>query len=108
FFLHAEDGIRGKLVTGVQTCALPISAVLGRVHVEQMAEWRGVGGRLLLGKDPEPRGDDEPPVVAQDGATVLVAGDRPEGQHPRRSEERRVGRERWSRRSSGPAEAQAW
>jgi len=33
-----------------------------------MAEWRGVGGRLLLGKDPEPRGDDEPPVVAQDGA----------------------------------------
>src|SRR5215207_2263963 len=27
FFLQAEDGIRGPLVTGVQTCALPI---LGR------------------------------------------------------------------------------
>src|SRR5205823_2531443 len=24
FFFHAEDGIRAKLVTGVQTCALPI------------------------------------------------------------------------------------
>src|SRR5205823_8197855 len=26
FFFQAEDGIRDKLVTGVQTCALPISA----------------------------------------------------------------------------------
>src|SRR5205823_8815420 len=25
FFFQAEDGIRDKLVTGVQTCALPIS-----------------------------------------------------------------------------------
>src|SRR5205823_11096049 len=29
FFFQAEDGIRDKLVTGVQTCALPIC--LGRV-----------------------------------------------------------------------------
>src|SRR5205823_686428 len=35
FFFQAEDGIRDKLVTGVQTCALPI--------------WRGVG----LGADAE-------------------------------------------------------
>src|SRR6266496_4977248 len=27
FFLQAEDGIRDLYVTGVQTCALPISAV---------------------------------------------------------------------------------
>src|SRR6266545_6254731 len=27
FFFQAEDGIRDKLVTGVQTCALPISGV---------------------------------------------------------------------------------
>src|SRR2546425_3397134 len=27
FFFQAEDGIRDKLVTGVQTCALPISVV---------------------------------------------------------------------------------
>src|SRR2546425_13354398 len=30
FFFQAEDGIRDKLVTGVQTCALPIS-----VHIEE-------------------------------------------------------------------------
>src|SRR2546425_10238107 len=35
FFFQAEDGIRDKLVTGVQTCALPIS------------ERPGVGARLL-------------------------------------------------------------
>src|SRR2546425_6246639 len=28
FFFQAEDGIRDKLVTGVQTCALPISRAL--------------------------------------------------------------------------------
>src|SRR2546425_48169 len=27
FFFQAEDGIRDKLVTGVQTCALPISGL---------------------------------------------------------------------------------
>src|SRR5687767_15685327 len=27
FFFQAEDGIRHKLVTGVQTCALPISSI---------------------------------------------------------------------------------
>src|SRR5207244_7238197 len=32
FFFQAEDGIRDDLVTGVQTCALPIFAVEG--------EWR--------------------------------------------------------------------
>ena len=29
FFFQAEDGIRDRLVTGVQTCALPISANSG-------------------------------------------------------------------------------
>src|SRR4030067_2992838 len=29
FFFQAEDGIRDKLVTGVQTCALPISTIDG-------------------------------------------------------------------------------
>src|SRR5229473_6871867 len=28
FFFQAEDGIRDKLVTGVQTCALPISSAI--------------------------------------------------------------------------------
>src|SRR5699024_11612726 len=30
FFFQAEDGIRDRNVTGVQTCALPISLVLSR------------------------------------------------------------------------------
>src|SRR2546428_13682782 len=30
FFFQAEDGIRDLIVTGVQTCALPISAASGR------------------------------------------------------------------------------
>src|SRR5690349_24158336 len=30
FFFQAEDGIRDLYVTGVQTCALPISLELGR------------------------------------------------------------------------------
>src|SRR2546427_7543380 len=29
FFFQAEDGIRDLTVTGVQTCALPISAIVG-------------------------------------------------------------------------------
>ena len=29
FFLQAEDGIRDRIVTGVQTCALPISFTNG-------------------------------------------------------------------------------
>ena len=31
FFFQAEDGIRDYDVTGVQTCALPISSMLGIV-----------------------------------------------------------------------------
>src|SRR5438034_3805621 len=30
FFFQAEDGIRDHCVTGVQTCALPISAAMSR------------------------------------------------------------------------------
>ena len=33
FFFQAEDGIRGRLVTGVQTCALPICAKDSRVNI---------------------------------------------------------------------------
>ena len=36
FFFQAEDGIRDKLVTGVQTCALPIWLKL-RVPAENRA-----------------------------------------------------------------------
>src|ERR1041384_4546329 len=44
FFFQAEDGIRDKLVTGVQTCALPIwltaSAISGSFHWLTFCIWR--------------------------------------------------------------------
>src|SRR5438034_11468301 len=72
FFFRAEDGIRGHCVTGVQTCALPISFALL------------VGVVFLLGATSTIAG---PVAVAAIVATVAM-----------RSEERRVGKEcrcRW-------------
>src|SRR2546425_8720961 len=36
FFFQAEDGIRDKLVTGVQTCALPISLAFSTVSAQRV------------------------------------------------------------------------
>src|SRR5215207_10666689 len=38
FFFQAEDGIRAPLVTGVQTCALPISTWIGQL-ITQWFNW---------------------------------------------------------------------
>ena len=38
FFFQAEDGIRGRLVTGVQTCALPIFIDQPRIAAVDLAE----------------------------------------------------------------------
>src|SRR2546422_9138095 len=41
FFFQAEDGIRDVAVTGVQTCALPISfAISLGVVPEEISEWK--------------------------------------------------------------------
>src|SRR3989441_6933186 len=40
FFFQAEDGIRDKLVTGVQTCALPISSAAGRSNVSRAGSFK--------------------------------------------------------------------
>src|SRR5205823_9591430 len=48
FFFQAEDGIRDKLVTGVQTCALPISRGAASAR-----DGRAVGARTGAG-DEEP------------------------------------------------------
>src|SRR3989441_6668354 len=91
FFFQAEDGIRDKLVTGVQTCALPISPVL-------------VEGRL--GRD-RLRKDGNAFVTRRSGERFSrsqleqIAAETPERLSPNvlRSEERRVGKEcrsRWS------------
>src|SRR3989441_7477168 len=61
FFFQAEDGIRDKLVTGVQTCALPISEqrVLDRLFVVHgfapAGSTQGHGGhrqKIDAGQDP--------------------------------------------------------
>src|SRR5207247_3682212 len=89
FFFQAEDGIRGPLVTGVQTCALPISLVgrqrgrlVGGGQVVVVAAWVAFASGLL----------------APAAAGRRWPGRR--GRVARRSEERRVGNargERWVR-----------
>src|SRR5690349_25160116 len=76
FFFQAEDGIRDLYVTGVQTCALPISAGSQSVaHGKQLESATPRGGR-------------------REGETRSG---------PRRSEERRVGKECRSRWSASPS-----
>src|SRR5687768_17795736 len=80
FFFQAEDGIRDVAVTGVQTCALPIS--------EAVADDRGPGG--VSGDRGSARGRVLP------GRTIQY---RTLDRRLWRSEERRVGKEcrsRWS------------
>src|SRR2546425_8912093 len=38
FFFQAEDGIRDKLVTGVQTCALPIFVLKALAKIEPLTK----------------------------------------------------------------------
>src|SRR5262249_57230210 len=79
FFFQAEDGIRDWSVTGVQTCALPISRHRHRA---------GGPRRRLLWRERH----GEAPRVQPGGAEPAIA-------LRRRSEERRVGKEcraRWS------------
>src|SRR5260370_446929 len=81
FFFQAEDGIRDSSVTGVQTCALPISAM---AFARQMLGLNEVGKTTYLGF----------PAVRLESSTMHR--DRVE---LARSEERRVGKEcrsRWS------------
>src|SRR5438552_18852070 len=62
FFFQAEDGIRDDLVTGVQTCALPIWARAGspasrttRLSPVQRLTQVAEQVRRWMGEDPEPK-----------------------------------------------------
>src|SRR5699024_11697020 len=86
FFFQAEDGIRDRNVTGVQTCALPI--LLG--HEVFSAKLNGTdvsydGTRLTLENLQESN-----EVVVSSSSPYSTTG---EGLHRYRSEERRVGKE---------------
>src|SRR5207248_4342673 len=92
FFFQAEDGIRDRTVTGVQTCALPISLV---VPVRPAAADRRDAAPGRADRPGGPRLGDrhgEAAIVRRGvfaGAGPL-AGD---PGAPGRSEERRVGKE---------------
>src|SRR5699024_11229119 len=65
-FVQAEDGIRDRNVTGVQTCALPISALCGIQH--------GLSSTPLLA-DPEGRRRYASGAAREDRAAHRVRGD---------------------------------
>src|SRR5258706_4677229 len=93
FFFQAEDGIRDWSVTGVQTCALPIS-----VRELALALFQAVMNRRhhVVGFREYSVGEIELPVFQNVHFDALQDAEAP----PReRSEERRVGKEcrsRWS------------
>src|SRR5262249_58280068 len=85
FLFQAEDGIRYWSVTGVQTCALPISLRRGR----RRSECRGRGSaRGRRGHADQIRLRREAEIVGRE-----LARDRERVVAVERSEERRVGRE---------------
>src|SRR2546425_9268505 len=89
FFFQAEDGIRDKLVTGVQTCALPISRVHPAVLVA-LERHHHLGGRERARRAHGGRLTDVEGAVLRSLRLDVVQD---------RSEERRVGKEcrsRWS------------
>src|SRR2546421_9439450 len=92
FFFQAEDGIRDLIVTGVQTCALPISKD-ARVPVT-----RTLGASGSLCRLPHFSADGFGHLLGADGGGIVAVGFHVVGD-VFRSEERRVGKEcrsRWS------------
>src|SRR5260370_11249301 len=92
FFFQAEDGIRYSSVTGVQTCALPISDQF----IVALFAWALLGfGNIYCGL--ARRALDV--AIANVKNKTSMALTRSMAYHPevQRSEERRVGKERRSR-----------
>src|SRR5207247_8177300 len=90
FFFQAEDGIRDPLVTGVQTCALPIFNANAAAGV--LANDKGVGLLETAVTTAPTKGT---VTVQSDGSFLYTANANVSGID--RSEERRVGKEGRSR-----------
>src|SRR5207248_6776452 len=98
FFFQAEDGIRDRTVTGVQTCALPIYVL--RLHGETSRVELRLQGAAQVSRlhDVWIQSRVRPGRVALvSHAPILPVADR-------RSEERRVGKECRSRGAGGRVE----
>src|SRR5207248_8637497 len=91
FFFQADDGIRDRTVTGVQTCALPISTGLGFVTdiLVYATESRADIARALLGAACQATGSSARLELYGSGSLYQRLGPR----HGPRSEERRAGKE---------------
>src|SRR2546429_3044297 len=79
FFFQAEDGIRDVAVTGVQTCALPISALMGAaMGLVDARAFDALSGRVVFFAVPaEEYGDIEWRVAqARAGKLEFLGGDR--------------------------------
>src|SRR5690606_39401428 len=97
FFFQAEDGIRDFHVTGVQTCALPISTIVLRVDGGMTAsDWTMQRLADLLDAPVDRPMIQETTALGAAYLAGLNAGVYPEP----RSEERRVGEECRSAASS--------
>src|SRR5690606_40476026 len=97
FFFQAEDGIRDFHVTGVQTCALPISVARAVVEIWQC----DANGVYLHPGDRGPRDQGFQGygrTVTDGGGSYRFRTIRPVAYGGRRSEERRVGKGRGARR----------
>src|SRR5207237_6505881 len=94
FFFQAEDGIRASSVTGVQTCALPISQPLC-----QRVPGGGIDEAIgeLLVEAVSPVALEVALTVQQELQSRLEEADRLRQKQVERSEERRVGKERRAR-----------
>src|SRR5437868_12112994 len=88
FFFQAEDGIRDRNVTGVQTCALPISQRVDDVRRQLIERIEGVEEQLArLHTEEGTTGWDVDRVEKQATEQYIAQQER------LRSEERRVGKE---------------
>src|SRR5438128_5464652 len=101
FFFQAEDGIRYATVTGVQTCALPIStSACSRRHRDERRREQALVGRAELVEGGTGRDQQQPGPT--DGARLPGRPEVPAREvadDDKRSEERRVGKEWRARRA---------
>src|SRR5207302_7541291 len=94
FFFQAEDGIRDFHVTGVQTCALPISSAFGEPALLQKVLEAHGPDRVLVSVDVRGGRVATAGWTEQGALDALGALERLQRDGVERSEERRVGKER--------------